>query len=615
MEEKKSEEKFIFEEKAEIRTMEKDIARLKGLSVTEPEKKPDSKKPFKKKEKELPPEDIERKKKVEKFVKEIEEEAKRKLEKTEDTILEEERVMTDLAVKAKETKDEKVDEKQSEEGLEEDLPIIFPPDEVEKEEDLPKEETLESFIVSLSAIPNEGGALEGEGFYSQGSEVRVLATPNEGFKFERWMDEVAETISNLSEYTFNITKDTMLVAEFSRKDSLELKEEPLPPIENEVSKKTPLSEEDLLTLEKDTDIEEERKAEEERIAEEKRIAEEERKAEEERMRQEKESEEGIKKEMVELESKQEEVNRLIKEIEDKKESLEKDKEELQSSLDKTIEKEKEIEIKEKEVADRVGYLKKDKGAKKDLWEWQEKRRLVEKERWGWDEKILEMSKTIDQVNNDYNEKKTIQKENEDTLKDAYSKLERIRLTKEKEEIERNLSDLYTLMERAKERLETVTDEKKGVEQALGITKDKASELISLKEEIEKREMEESDPILKKKIEKERWNVEDDIKALEEKTWADTSVLKEVSERERSSREELAAEKEKEMNLKRRIDEIDAILEGRDPVAETAGDDDKNIVIRYIESNSTNSESDIKKAEKDPMFFKYILDKAKKSESI
>lgn len=609
MEEKKSEEKFIFEEKAEIRTMEKDIARLKGLSVTEPEKKLDSKKPLKKKGKELPPEDIERKKKVEKFVKEIEEEAKRKSEKTEDAILEEERVMTELATKTKETKDEKVDEKQSEEGLEEDLPIIFPPDKVEKEEDLPKEETLENFIVSLSAIPNEGGTLEGEGFYSQGSEVRVLATPNEGFKFERWMDEVAETISNLSEYTFNITKDTMLVAEFIKEDSLELKEEPLPPIEDEVSEKTPLSEESLLTLEKDTDIEEERRAEEERIAEE------ERRAEEERIRQEKESEEGIKKEIAELESKQEEVNRSIKEIEDKRESLEKDKEELQSSLDKTIEKEKEIEIKEKEVADRVGYLKKDKGAKKDLWEWQEKRRLVEKERWGWDEKILEISKTIDQANNDYNEKKTIQKENEDTLKDAYSKLERIRLTKEKEEIERNLSDLYTLIEKAKERLETVTDEKKGVEQALGITKDKASELISLKEEIEKREMEESDPILKKKIEKERWNTEDDIKTLEEKVWADTSVLKEVSERERLSREELEAEKEKEMNLKRRIDEIDSILEGRDPVIETAEDDDKNIVIRYIESNSTNPESDIKKAEKDPMFFKYILDKAKKSESI
>ena len=212
-------------------------------------------------------------------------------------------------------------------------------------------------------------------------------------------------------------------------------------------------------------------------------------------------------------------------------------------------------------------------------------------------------------------RKTIQKENEDTLKDAYSKLERIRLTKEKEEIERNLSDLYTLIEKAKERLETVTDEKKGVEQALGITKDKASELISLKEEIEKREMEESDPILKKKIEKERWNTEDDIKTLEEKVWADTSVLKEVSERERLSREELEAEKEKEMNLKRRIDEIDSILEGRDPVIETAEDDDKNIVIRYIESNSTNPESDIKKAEKDPMFFKYILDKARKSESI
>ena len=65
------------------------------------------------------------------------------------------------------------------------------------------------FKVTLTAVPEEGGTVEGAGFYNDGDIVTLKATPKPGYKFEKWSD--GETESTRS---FTITEDIELQASF-----------------------------------------------------------------------------------------------------------------------------------------------------------------------------------------------------------------------------------------------------------------------------------------------------------------------------------------------------------------------------------------------------------------
>jgi len=72
-----------------------------------------------------------------------------------------------------------------------------------------------SYTLSLSAEPETGGVLSGEGMYFFGEEVTVIAEANVEYEFEKWADEHGEEVSQEAEYTFTMPSDDKhLVAYF-----------------------------------------------------------------------------------------------------------------------------------------------------------------------------------------------------------------------------------------------------------------------------------------------------------------------------------------------------------------------------------------------------------------
>ncbi len=67
--------------------------------------------------------------------------------------------------------------------------------------------------VTLRSEPSDGGDLSGEGTYPMGTEVTVMATPNENYDFYQWTED-GEVVHQDREYTFYLTEDRDLVANF-----------------------------------------------------------------------------------------------------------------------------------------------------------------------------------------------------------------------------------------------------------------------------------------------------------------------------------------------------------------------------------------------------------------
>ena len=67
--------------------------------------------------------------------------------------------------------------------------------------------------VTTSSLPSNGGFTSGDGAYALGSSATVVATENPGYKFSRW--QVGTTsVSTSRSYTFTVTGDRALVAQF-----------------------------------------------------------------------------------------------------------------------------------------------------------------------------------------------------------------------------------------------------------------------------------------------------------------------------------------------------------------------------------------------------------------
>lgn len=70
-----------------------------------------------------------------------------------------------------------------------------------------------SFNIGATTIPMEGGEVSGTGIYSAGAECTLTATANEGYIFINWTEN-GEVVSSDAEYTFTVTSNRNLVANF-----------------------------------------------------------------------------------------------------------------------------------------------------------------------------------------------------------------------------------------------------------------------------------------------------------------------------------------------------------------------------------------------------------------
>jgi uncharacterized repeat protein (TIGR02543 family) len=64
----------------------------------------------------------------------------------------------------------------------------------------------ETYTVTVSANPAEGGEVTGDGSFNAGEEVTVTATPKEGYRFVNWTDDDDEgaIVSTVANYTFEM---------------------------------------------------------------------------------------------------------------------------------------------------------------------------------------------------------------------------------------------------------------------------------------------------------------------------------------------------------------------------------------------------------------------------
>jgi len=76
--------------------------------------------------------------------------------------------------------------------------------------------------IELSAEPEEGGTVEGAGIYELGEEVTVIAEPYEDYTFFNWTEDGQE-VSRDAEYSFQVTEDRELVANFIGKEEIVIK--------------------------------------------------------------------------------------------------------------------------------------------------------------------------------------------------------------------------------------------------------------------------------------------------------------------------------------------------------------------------------------------------------
>jgi hypothetical protein len=96
-----------------------------------------------------------------------------------------------------------------------------------------------TYLITSSVTPSSVGVVLGQGNYAEGQEVTLIASPNEGINFVKWMEEgvdIVDSESNLvgSTYTFISASNRSLVAVFDGA-ILEVTVESNPSIAGEVS--------------------------------------------------------------------------------------------------------------------------------------------------------------------------------------------------------------------------------------------------------------------------------------------------------------------------------------------------------------------------------------------
>ena len=73
---------------------------------------------------------------------------------------------------------------------------------------------VETFVITTAAAPVAGGSTSGDGLFSSGDSVTVVAAANPGYHFVNWTEDGAEVSASAS-YTFSANSDRTLVANFA----------------------------------------------------------------------------------------------------------------------------------------------------------------------------------------------------------------------------------------------------------------------------------------------------------------------------------------------------------------------------------------------------------------
>ena len=74
--------------------------------------------------------------------------------------------------------------------------------------------SLNTYNVTATADPSEGGTVSGAGEYSYGESCTLTAIANEGYTFINWTEN-GDQVSSQAEYTFTVDGDRTLVAHFT----------------------------------------------------------------------------------------------------------------------------------------------------------------------------------------------------------------------------------------------------------------------------------------------------------------------------------------------------------------------------------------------------------------
>ena len=78
---------------------------------------------------------------------------------------------------------------------------------------VPDSDVTETYEITVTANPPEGGQVTGGGTYEAGADVTITAVPNSEYEFINWTEN-DEVVSTDNSYTFIVTGDHVLVANF-----------------------------------------------------------------------------------------------------------------------------------------------------------------------------------------------------------------------------------------------------------------------------------------------------------------------------------------------------------------------------------------------------------------
>ncbi len=73
---------------------------------------------------------------------------------------------------------------------------------------------IDSYTISVSASPSNGGTVSGGGNYSYGQTCTVHATAASGYSFMNWTNEYGSVVSSNANYSFTVTYNQNLIAHF-----------------------------------------------------------------------------------------------------------------------------------------------------------------------------------------------------------------------------------------------------------------------------------------------------------------------------------------------------------------------------------------------------------------
>jgi hypothetical protein len=92
----------------------------------------------------------------------------------------------------------------------------------EEEETIPPNSTVQSttpepIVVqyTLTVTAGEGGSVTNGGTFDEGTEVTIIATPDDGYEFVGWFNENGELVSDEISYTVEIGANIQLVSNYS----------------------------------------------------------------------------------------------------------------------------------------------------------------------------------------------------------------------------------------------------------------------------------------------------------------------------------------------------------------------------------------------------------------